>query len=350
MNQNNNKTIRIAIDAMGGDFAPKSEVEGAILAYKNKPKDWDIELILVGDEKKIKAILEQNQTGDMKYSIVHADEVITMKDDPVVAFKTKKNSSLYLGAELHSQGKADAFVSAGNTGAMLSISTMLLGRVKGVSRPSIGALLPTSGKNPTLVLDVGATVDLKSRFLYEYAVMGSLYVKYLLGINNPKVALLNVGEEESKGNDELKLTHTLLKQSDLNFIGNVEGRDILAGTADVVVCDGYTGNVVLKLAESFLSIMKSKIKDYAELSMLNKIRAAVMVPTLKSILKGFNYEESGGVPMLGVKGVSIVGHGKSSALAICNMIFRAVEIVQIDLNSHIENALNPINNSETKTN
>lgn len=336
----NKKTIKIALDAMGGDFAPKNEIEGAILAYKDRPSGTEFEIVFVGDETKINSVMSKVDTSGLKYSIVHTDEVITMSDDPVAALKTKKNSSLYRAAEIHSRGEASAFVSAGNTGAMLSISTMLLGRIKGVSRPTIGTFMPTASSMPCFLLDVGATLDMKSRFLFEFAVMGNIYANQILGIDKPRVALLNIGEEPSKGTDALRETYSLLSaESNLNFIGNVEGRDILAGNADVVVCDGFTGNVVLKLAESFMGILKSKIKDYASKGLVNKIKVAIMVPTLQDILSDFDYQKHGGVPLLGVNGVVIIGHGKSSPLAIKNMIIRSIEFINNDVNSKIENAL-----------
>lgn len=344
MNENINKCYKVALDAMGGDFAPKNEIDGAIEAYKNKASDIDFEIIFIGDENKIKSYISQVQTAGLKYSIVNASEVITMHDDPLTAFKTKKNSSLYKGVELHSKGEADVFLSAGNTGAMLTTSTMLLGRIKGVSRPTIGTFMPTITKTPCFLLDVGATIDMRARFLYEFAIMGSIYVSQVLHKSNPSVGLLNIGEEASKGTEEILETHKLLSSSNLNFIGNVEGRDILAGTADVVVCDGYTGNIVLKFAESFTTILKAKIKDFASRGLFNKLSVALMVPTLKKILADFDYQEYGGVPLLGVNGAVIIGHGKSTPKAIKNMIYRGIEIVKRDVNKQIETALNSPNN------
>ncbi len=339
----NTKKITIALDAMGGDFAPKNEIEGAILAYKEKPAGSDFEIIFVGDENKINPELAGKVTYGLKYTIVHTSEVITMSDDPVAALKSKRGSSLYVAAEIHAKGQADAFVSAGNTGAMLSISTTLLGRIKGVTRPTIGTFMPTVNDTPVFLLDVGATVDMKARFLYEFAEMGNIYAKQFIGIENPRIGLLNIGEEPTKGTDVLKETYTLLQKADLNFIGNIEGRDILMGAADVVVCDGFTGNVVLKFAESFTGILKSKVKNYAYKNMINKLRVALMAPTLRSILSDFDYQNYGGVPLLGVNGVVIIGHGKSSPKAVKNMIIRSQEFIKNDVNSKIEKALEPKN-------
>jgi glycerol-3-phosphate acyltransferase PlsX len=333
------KKIRIALDAMGGDFAPENEIKGAFLAYKELSQSIDIEIIFVGDKSKIKNILANVDLPENSYSIVHTSDVITMQDDPVAAMRYKQGSSLFVAAKLHSDGMADAFVSAGNTGAMLSISTMLLGRIKGVSRPTIGTFMPTAKGKPTFILDVGATIDMRPRFLYEFAVMGSTFVKHSLGIERPTVALLNIGEEDSKGTDAIRETYQMLASSSLNFIGNIEGRDILVGAADVVVCDGFTGNIVLKLAESFLHILKSKIKDYASRNILKKFKVGLMIPTLKDILSEFDYQEYGGVPLLGVNGVVIIGHGKSSPKAIKNMILRSIEFSLSNINNKIENAL-----------
>ncbi len=335
----NSNNIRIALDVMGGDFAPENEVKGAIFAFNELKNVAGIEFIFVGNEQKIKDVLARTEHSGLNYSIIHTDEIVTMHDDPVAVLKTKKNSSLYMAAELLAKGQADTFVSAGNTGAMLSVSTMLLGRIKGVSRPTIGTYMPTIKSTPTFVLDVGATIDLKPRFLYEFAVMGSIYVSHFLGKDKPTVALLNIGEEETKGTDAIKETYSMLSQSHLNFIGNIEGRDILAGAADVVVCDGFTGNIVLKLAESFLNILKFKIKDYASKGFLNKLKVGMMLPTMKSVLSEFDYQEYGGVPLLGVNGVVIIGHGKSTPKAIKNMIVRSIEFYQKGINSRIETAL-----------
>lgn len=337
MNQTENKVIRIAIDAMGGDFAPVNEVIGGINALKNKP---NLEVIFVGDEPQIKkAIADRGYTGS-NYSILHTTQVVTMKDDPSAALKSKKDSSLYKGVELVKKGEADGFVSAGNTGAVMSTSTILLGRVKGVGRPTIGTFMPTIKEQPSLLLDVGASVDQRSRFLYEYAIMGAIYVEHILGISSPKVGLLSVGEEASKGTEEVKLANKILQESELNFIGNVEGRDILAGTTDIIVCDGFTGNVILKFAESFLSVLKTKIKDFSERGIFNKLKVALMIPTLKAVLKDFDYQNYGGVPLLGVDGNIIIGHGKSSPIAVENMINRAVEMTQKELTTKLYEALN----------
>lgn len=335
------KYFRIAIDAMGGDFAPINEVQGAILASKNKSILTDFEIVFVGDEKKINDALEIYKPISLNYSIVHAEEFVTMTDEPTIAIKKKKNSSLYKGLKLLQDNYVDAFVSAGNTGAVLSTATILLGRIEGVSRPTIGSFFPTISKLPTLLVDVGANIDVKPNYLYEFAVMGSIYVRSMLGIDNPKIGLLNIGEEETKGSEILLTTHKILRESNLNFIGNVEGRDVLLGTADIIVCDGLIGNVILKFAESVMSLFKTKMRNYAKKNFLNALKIQLLRPALRNILKDMDYQQYGGVPLLGVNGVVIIGHGKSSPLAIQNMIFTAIEQIRKDIINKIKGVLNP---------
>lgn len=335
------KFYRVAIDAMGGDFAPLNEVYGAILAANKKDRFLDFEIVFVGDEKKITEAIKNYNPKDFNYSIVHAEEVVTMSDDPTSVLKKKKNSSLYKGIKLLADNYVDAFVSAGNTGAVLSTATILLGRIQGVSRPTLGSFFPTASKFPTLLLDVGANIDVKPKYLYEFAVMGSIYYKSIFGIENPKVGLLNIGEEETKGSEILLSTYKILKESSLNFIGNVEGRDVLLGTADVVVCDGLIGNIVLKFAESVLGLFKTKVSNYARKSIINALKVLFLKPALRNMLKDMDYQQYGGVPLLGVNGVVIIGHGKSSPIAIQNMIYTALENARKEINRKIERALNP---------
>lgn len=329
---------KIALDAMGGDFSPLNEIEGAYLLL-NDPQHQDVEVHLVGDYSIIENQIKTFGYDINRVKIVHAPDKIQMQDDPTEVIKKRKESSLYIGADYHSKGNCDAFASAGNTGAMLAVSTMILGRIKGVSRPSIGTMLPTMSDSPVFLMDVGATVDLRPRYLYEYAVMGNIYLEKVLNINNPRIGLLNVGEEKSKGTDAIKETYNLLINSKLNFIGNVEGRDIMSGDVDLVICDGFVGNIVLKFAESFLTVLKSKIKNYSEKSISNKLKTGLMVPVLRDVLKDFDYQNYGGVALLGVNGVSIIGHGKSTPLAIKNMLLKAKDMIKADVNKKIENAL-----------
>lgn len=324
---------------MGSDNAPISEIQGIVDFAKVSPDLSNTEFYMIGKEDVIKQHLPSFNLSGINYKIVNADEVITMHDDPTTSLKTKKNSSIIVGIKMHKDNEIDAFLSAGNTGAMLSASTLILGRIKGVSRPTIGTFFPTIEKNPTLILDAGANVDSKSKFLYEFAVMGSLYFKEMFGVKEPRIGLLNIGEEESKGNEVALETFQLLKSSKLNFVGNVEGRDIFMAKADVIVCDGFTGNIVLKFAESILGFFKKTFKNYAEKSLVNKIKVGLLAPTIKDVFKDFDYQEHGGVPLLGVNGVIIIGHGSSTGKAVKNMIKRSIEIISKDLNNKIENEL-----------
>jgi glycerol-3-phosphate acyltransferase PlsX len=330
-------TLKIAVDAMGGDFAPENEVAGALEALRETQNRFEV--VLIGQEEKIHASLRKHRNvNDCAYSIVNASEVIDMNDTPTVALRTKKNSSLVVGLTKHKEHQIDAFVSAGNTGAVMTASTLILGRIEGVSRPTIGTFLPNES-GVCILLDAGANMDCKPHHLLDFAIMGSMYARYIFHCENPKVALLNVGEEDSKGDDLAKETFQLLSDSTLNFIGNVEGRDILKGKAEVVVCDGFVGNVVLKFAESVLGLLKKKLRDYAAKGFFHKLRVGLMTGTLRTVLKEFDYQEYGGVPLLGVNGVTIIGHGKSTPKAIKNMILKAEEMVQKRVNEHIREAL-----------
>lgn len=330
-------TIRIAVDAMGGDFAPRNVVDGAMEALKVLPND--VRVVMVGKEDRIRNELRRLTTnGRAACEVVHAPEVISMDDVPTVALKQKKDSSIAVGLSLQKEGKVDAFVSAGNTGAVMSASTIILGRLKGVGRPTIGAFLP-SETGVCLLLDAGANVDCRPHHLVEFAIMGSIYASYMLKHPNPMVGLLSIGEESTKGDERTQEAHRLLAKSKLNFIGNVEGRDILKGRAQVVVCDGFVGNVVLKFAESVIGLLKSRFSDYASHNLLRKLWTGLMYGTMKKILKDFDYQEHGGVPLLGVNGVSIIGHGGSTPKAIKNMILKAEEMVRKNLNRYIEQAL-----------
>jgi len=334
------KKIRIVLDAMGGDFAPENELSG-VKEFLDDPENRDTKIILTGR----KYVIENSSTYQYianLVDIIDCPEVVTMGDEPTDIIKKKHNSSLYRGIELVKDAHADAFVSSGNTGAVMTTATLVLGRINGVSRPTIGSFFPSETERPVLLLDVGANVDAKPSYIFEFAVMGSIYSSMILGIDNPKIGLLNVGEEETKGTADVRETHKLLRNGPLNFIGNVEGRDIFAAHADVVVCDGFIGNIVLKFAESFIGILKSKIKSYSEKSFLNKVKIGLILPTLKEILQQFDYQKYGGVPLLGVNGVVIIGHGKSSAEAIKNMLIRAKEMVEKNINKTIESTLKQI--------
>jgi glycerol-3-phosphate acyltransferase PlsX len=319
----NSSRCRIVVDAMGGDFAPLNEVAGAIHAY-NQGKDFD--LFLIGKEKEIKEVISSQNLTFSSENIIHADEVIGMGDSPATALKTKQNSSLVVGAKLVREGKADAFVSAGNTGAMVMSSILNTGRIPGVTRPTLTAPFPNEKESYTFISDVGAFVDSKPDHLFGFAVLSSIFVEEIYGIKNPKVGLLNVGEEASKGYKLTLETSQLLERSNLNYIGNIEGKDIFKGTVDLVICDGFIGNILLKFAESIIPFLRAKFKNYADKGFFNKLRIGIVRKPMRETLRSANYEVHGGLPLLGINGISIVGHGASSILAIKNMVLRANEM------------------------
>jgi glycerol-3-phosphate acyltransferase PlsX len=332
------KKIRIALDAMGGDFAPGHEVQGAVECLRQSSNRFHV--VLVGDEERINAELKKHDTNGLDFSIVHAPDVIDMHDSPVVAIKTKPNSSLVKGMTMHKEGLVDAFVSPGNTGAVTAASTLILGRIPGVSRPTVAAIFP-SEQGPTLIVDAGAVSDCRPQFLYEFGVMGSIYSEYMFKKKNPRVGLLNIGEEESKGNELAKETFKYIseRKDKFNFVGNIEGRDILKGHVDVVVCDGFVGNVLLKFAESIPGYLKFQFKRFADASLINKLMIGILRGSLREIFKDMDYTEHGGIPLLGVNGVTIIGHGGSPPKAIKNMLFRAEEVIQFKINQHIQEKL-----------
>lgn len=330
--------LTIVLDAMGTDRAPAEDVRGAVEALRNSDAER-FRLVLVGKEDRINRELEQYRDLDRsRIAVRHADEVIAMKEEPAQAVRSKRKSSIVLGLRMQADGEADAFVSAGNTGAVMAASTFILGRLSGISRPTIASQFP-SETGFTIVADVGANVDTKPQNLYEFAVMTGVYAEEIFGYANPRVGLLNVGEEEGKGEERTVQAFELLKRSRLNFIGNVEGRDILKGTAHVVICDGFTGNVVLKFAESVNGLLRAKLKAYAQKSFVNAAMTLLARSTLRGVFREMNYEEYGGVPLLGVNGISIIGHGGSSAKAIGNMIFKAEEMARKNVNKKIEQRL-----------
>lgn len=326
---------------MGGDYAPQNVVAGTLEALKET--NCRFTALLVGQEERIRHEIQKypprDTLRDGAYTIVNAREVIDFHDGATAALKTKRDSSITVGITQHKEGKADAFVSAGHTGAMLSASTLILGRMPGVGRPTIGALVPTVNPTPSLLVDAGTNVDCKPRHLFEFGVMGAMYYEAMLGKKNPSVGLLSIGEEDSKGNEATLEAFTLLKASKVNFFGNVEGRDVLKGKVDVVVCDGFVGNVLLKFGESVPSFFKAKFTGFAEKSIANKLVALIARSGMRSVMKELDYQEHGGVPLLGVNGVSIIGHGGSTAKAIKNMIFRAEEMVQRSVNRKIAEAM-----------
>jgi len=322
---------------MGGDFAPRNVLTGALDALKETHNRFEI--IFVGQEQLIRNELKQFHTEGLNLQVVDASQVIDMQDAATATVKQKRDSSISVGIALHKEGRADAFVSAGHSGAVMSTATLILGRIEGINRPTIGAFLPTVD-GFCLLLDAGANVECKPQHLYEFALMGSIYTKEMFHVSEPKVGLLSIGEEESKGSDLIKETHKLLKLSKLNFIGNVEGRDILSGKIDVVVCDGFVGNIILKFGESVPSFLKNRIKREMGKNYFSKLIGLLVRKILRTALKSMDYEEYGGVPVLGVNGVTIIGHGKSTPKAIKNMILRAEEMCMKNINHRIQEALN----------
>jgi glycerol-3-phosphate acyltransferase PlsX len=333
-------TFHIVLDAMGGDFAPSNEVAGAINAsIELQQQGVEHKVTLVGDAQLLTPLLSNAGDAARTLAVEHAEQVVSMDDDPAVVLRTKPRSSLVRGLEKIQSGSAAAFISVGNTGAVLSAATLLLGRIAGVSRPTIGAFFPTVTGRPCLVLDVGANAEVKPQYLFQFGVMGSIYAELAGGIRQPRIGLLNIGEEETKGTEVVRQAYELFRQSSLNFVGNVEGRDIFRGTADVVVCDGFTGNVVLKFAESIMPMLKSILREYSRRSIIRRMTVGLVAPLLRRALADFDYQKYGGVPLLGVRGIVIIGHGKSTPLAIKNMIIRAWEMYRLRLNERIEQAL-----------
>jgi glycerol-3-phosphate acyltransferase PlsX len=310
--------MRIALDAMGGDQIPSVPIKGAVQAIQEL--DGDFELYLVGDETQLSEYLAKFPDVDTsRIEIVHAPEVVAMGESPSVALRKKKHSSIAIGMELQAAGKADAFISAGNTGAVMAASLRGLGRIGGISRPAICSVFPTT-RSSCVVLDVGANVDSKPLHLLHFALMGSIYSEKVLGTKNPRVGLLSVGEEPTKGDELTVTTNKLLAASELNFIGNVEGGDIFEGKADVVVCDGFVGNVVLKLSERVLSLMVGHLKKQIKASPLAAMGFVMLKGVFDDMKQTFDYAEYGGAPLLGIDGTTIICHGGSPPRAIRNAI------------------------------
>jgi len=330
------RPVRIVLDAMGTDGAPADDIGGAVDALNEaRAAGRSFELILVGRGEAVERELAKHSGIDRsKISIIDAPDVIAMHDEPAQAVRSKRDSSIVRGITLQREGDADAFVSAGNTGAVMAASTFILGRLPGISRPTIASQFPAA-TGFTIVADVGANVDTKPRNIYEFAVMASVYAELIFGYTNPKVGLLNVGEEEGKGEERAVQAFELLKRSRLNFAGNVEGRDVLKGTVPVIVCDGFTGNILLKFAESVPSLLRAKLTAYAETGPMAKLMTGLARGVLKGVFREMDYQEYGGVPLLGVNGVTIIGHGGSTAKAIKNMIFKADEMVRKEVNRRI---------------
>ena len=329
--------MKIAVDAMGGDFAPREIVKGAL----NAALELGLGIILVGDEELLRAELYDCDTSGL-VSIVHAPEVIDMKEHPAVAVRRKKGSSIVRAAQLVKEGSAAAMVSAGSTGAVMASALLGLGRIKGVDRPAIAGVLPNE-KGLTVLLDAGANVDCKPQHLLQFGIMGYLYAKKILGIANPRVGLLSNGEEETKGNEVTQAAYPMLLSAGINFIGNVEGRDIFCGTVDVVVCDGFIGNIVLKTGEGLAGALLKMMKEEVTKSWLAKMGTVMAEPALKGLQRRIDYSEYGGAPLLGANGVFIICHGRSTAKAIKNAINVAGESVENRLVEAIRECMKNVN-------
>ncbi len=307
--------MRIAIDVMGGDKAPKEILSGSFQSLI----DINSKIVLIGDEKIIKNELNNCKIDYTRIDILHASEVITNEDKPVEAIKRKKGSSMVMGFQLLKNKEADSFISAGNTGALLAGSLLKIGRIKGIDRPALAPIYPTK-KGFSLLIDAGANTECSSKNLRDFAIMGSIYLNSVLNITNPKVGLVSNGTEEGKGNRLVKETFTLLQQSDLNFIGNIEARDIPYGICDVIVCDGFVGNVILKLTEGVASNITIMLKDELTKNPIRKVASLILKNGFKEFKKRLDYTEYGGAPFLGVKHPIIKAHGSSNAKAIKNAI------------------------------
>ncbi|MBN1349127.1 phosphate acyltransferase PlsX [candidate division KSB1 bacterium] len=330
--------MRIAVDAMGGDHAPKAIVHGAVEAARASKGRFEV--VLVGDRDQIETELQRHfNIKQLNISVEHAAETIEMHESPTTALRRKKNSSIGVAIQLHKEGKVDAVVSAGNTGAVMASSLLGLGRIKGVARPSIGSFLPTP-EGVCLLIDVGANVDCKPQNLLQFAIMGSIFFGRLFDIEKPKVGLLSIGEEESKGNEVTIRTHQILKQnSHLNFIGNIEGRDIMQGIVDIAVCDGFVGNIILKFGESIFHTFSASLKEKIGKKIHSKIGALLLKSSFRLVKKNYDWEEYGGVPLLGINGVVIICHGKSSPKAILNAVLEAEKTVEAEVNTYIKREL-----------
>ena len=327
--------MKIVVDAMGGDHAPEAAVEGAVMAAR----EYETEIILTGLSDQIHSILNRlDPDHHLSIQVVHADEVVEMHDSPSKVLRSKRKSSMKIGLDLVKEGTASAFLSAGNTGAVLAYSTIILRPLKGVDRPAIAIQLPTL-KGEAILLDAGANVDCKTNQLFQFGIMGHVFAEYILGKKNPLVGLLSIGEEDGKGNEIVKEAFQMLKASHINFIGNVEGKEVYRGNADVIVCDGFTGNVALKISESLAEMIGSNLKRLFKSNWLSKLGYLLLKPKLDEFKKKVDYSETGGAPLLGVNGVVIIAHGSSSPKAIKNAINRARELSEKNINAHIQQGI-----------
>jgi glycerol-3-phosphate acyltransferase PlsX len=330
-------SMRIALDAMGSDGAPSPDVEGAVRGARR----FGCEILLVGRRDIVEAELARHDTSGLSISVVHADEVIGMDEHPAQAVRAKPDSSMVVGMWLVQSGEADAFVSAGNSGAVLAsaiASKGRLGRIEGVLRPAISTVFPTM-TGTAFLLDIGANTDCRAEWLVQFAIMGEIYARRVLGVENPRVGLLSNGEEENKGSQAVQEAHRMLRETGLYFIGNVEGKDLTSGIADVVACDGFAGNVAIKTAEGVATMLTTLMRNEITAHTLTKIGGLLAKPALRQVARRLDFREYGGGPLLGVNGVVIIAHGRSDGFAIENAVRVAVEAVQHDVVGTIRRAM-----------
>ena len=327
--------MRIVVDAMGGDRGPGPVVRGARSALREL--EGGFEVVLVGDESSVRPLLERSPSD--RLHLRHAPETIAMDESPTAALRRKRSSSVAVGLELQRDGEAEAFVSVGNTGAVMAIALTTLGRIESIARPAIATILPTQRHRPCLLLDVGANVDTRPEHLVQFALMGHTYCVDVVGRERPRVGLLSIGEEPGKGDERTVAAHALLEESGLAFVGNVEGGDLLKGSADVVVCDGFVGNAVLKFGESFVDFLADAAREEVDKSWRTRLGAALMRPAFASLRRRLDYAEYGGAPLLGVDGVVIIGHGSSNVKAVRNAIGVARRAAEREIHRHIESAV-----------
>lgn len=336
--------ITIALDAMGGDFAPAHPVAGAVLAAR----EFGARILLVGRSPEIEAELRRHDVRGLPLEVVHASEVVGMDESPVNAFRRKKDSSIRIASTLVRDGRAQGVVSAGNTGAVMTTVKMICGVLEGVERPALCAVVPNL-KGHSVWLDVGANIECRPDHLVQFALMGHLYARDVIGVKNPRVGLLSVGEEDSKGNEVTREAFRILKETPLNFVGNVEGRDIFNGEADVIVCDGFIGNVSLKAVESAAEAIVHFIKEELSQSMLARLGYLLARPAFRNFRRKIDYAEYGGVPLLGVRGAAIIGHGGSSPRAVKNAVRVTLDFVRNRVNDRIHDAIGGLRTTSRAT-
>src|SRR5215510_12776619 len=327
--------ITIAVDAMGGDHAPRPEVEGSVLAAR----DFGVRVLLVGQPHVVRTELAKHAEPNLPIEIIPASEVITMNDHPAQAFRRKKDSSVHVAARLVREAKADGMVSAGNTGAVMTVARFLLGTLESVDRVALAAPFPNAKRGVSVLLDVGANVDSKAEHLVQFAVMGEMYYRATFGHRRPRVGLLSIGEEETKGNELTREVHERLKRAHLHYVGNVEGGDLFSGDVDVIVCDGFVGNIALKICEGLAVQIFDLLRKSIRSSLITQFAGLLSQGVFRGLKKTIDYTEYGGAPLLGVRGVCVIGHGRSNANAVKNAIRVAAGLAKSHMNEKIEEEL-----------